>query len=140
MELVDAIERSTHLIAVLLGPELTELGVGQAEANVLAHLARRPAMTVGELHHRFGHKRSTLTNLIDRLERRGLVARTTNPDDRRSIVVVLTPAGEAPARRLLAAREEIGSALARELGGGSEDVLAEAARALERMVAERSRG
>src|SRR5579862_8038691 len=114
MELVDAIERSTHLIAVLLGPELTELGVGQAEANVLAHLARRPAMTVRDLHHRFGHKRSTLTNLIDRLERRGLVARTTILHVSRSIVVLLTPAGEAPARLLRAAREESGSALSRK--------------------------
>ena len=138
MEAIDAIERSTHLIAVALEPRLSELGVGQAEAHVLAQLASRPAMTLGELHREFGHKRSTLTSLIDRLERRGFLTRTTNPEDRRSVRVELTAAGGEPARRLLAAREELGRALGHELGAEGLTALAAAARTLERLAAERS--
>jgi DNA-binding MarR family transcriptional regulator len=33
--------------------------------------------------------------LLDSLERRGLVVRSANPDDRRSLVVEITPAGLA---------------------------------------------
>ncbi|HEV8298500.1 MAG TPA: MarR family transcriptional regulator [Acidimicrobiales bacterium] len=34
-----------------------------------------------------------ITQLIDRIERRGLVARTVDPEDRRRVLVGLTPAG-----------------------------------------------
>jgi DNA-binding MarR family transcriptional regulator len=35
----------------------------------------------------------TMTNRLDKLEARGLVRRTANPDDRRSLAVELTEAG-----------------------------------------------
>ncbi len=53
---------------------------------------------VQPLHHEFGHKRSTLTNVVDRLERRGFVRREVNPRDRRSFVVHLTASGRPVAR------------------------------------------
>ncbi|HLO76109.1 MAG TPA: MarR family transcriptional regulator [Magnetospirillum sp.] len=37
----------------------------------------------------------TMTNRVDQLERLGLVAREPNPDDRRSVLVALTPQGHA---------------------------------------------
>jgi DNA-binding MarR family transcriptional regulator len=39
--------------------------------------------------------KSSLTGLVDRAERRGLVARTPSPTDRRAVLVSLTPAGRA---------------------------------------------
>ncbi len=38
--------------------------------------------------------RSTITRLIDQLEKMGLVGRITDPDDRRALRVTLSPAGE----------------------------------------------
>jgi len=38
---------------------------------------------------------STITGVIDQLERRGLVERTNHPDDRRSLHVRLTPKGRS---------------------------------------------
>lgn len=35
----------------------------------------------------------TMTNRVDRLERRGLVRRSPDPSDRRGVIVALTPAG-----------------------------------------------
>jgi DNA-binding MarR family transcriptional regulator len=40
-----------------------------------------------------GLDKSTLSGLIDRAERRGLVSRGKNPQDRRVVDVFLTPAG-----------------------------------------------
>jgi DNA-binding MarR family transcriptional regulator len=34
-----------------------------------------------------------MTGVLDRLERRGLARREVNPDDRRSFLIILTPAG-----------------------------------------------
>jgi DNA-binding MarR family transcriptional regulator len=107
MGVIDDLERATHLVAVGLGPVWTELGLGQAEAHVLAQLAGRDSVTANELHRDFGHKRSTLTNVLDRLEQRGLIERAPNPADRRSIAVKLTPPGHAPAQRVLAARQQL---------------------------------
>ncbi len=46
-----------------------------------------------ELVQRTGQRPSTLTGVLDRLERRGLLGRTAHPRDRRSLQVVLTPEG-----------------------------------------------
>ncbi len=92
--MIEDIERAAHLIAVHLERAAGDLGVTQAEAHVLAQLARRGALSVAVLHHEFGHKRSTLTSVLDRLEARGLVRRTVNPADRRSFLVAPTPAGK----------------------------------------------
>jgi DNA-binding MarR family transcriptional regulator len=37
----------------------------------------------------------TMTNRVDRLERRGLVSRSPDPHDRRGVIVRLTPAGQS---------------------------------------------
>jgi DNA-binding MarR family transcriptional regulator len=95
--MIQDLERAVHLVALHL--DRASLDVTQAEAHVLSQLAKGPA-TVGELHEEFGHKRSTLTNVLDRLEERGYVERTVNPNDRRSIVVTTTRAGAAAARRV----------------------------------------
>jgi DNA-binding MarR family transcriptional regulator len=89
--LVFAIHRMTHEIAVAL--ERASLGVNQPEAHILAHLAENGVSTVADIHRTFGHKRSTLTSILDRLESRQLVERIINASDRRSFVVRLTNSG-----------------------------------------------
>ena len=73
----------------------------------------------------------TMTNRIDRLEAKGLVSRAPNPDDRRGILVVLSPAGRelidtVVPLRLKEANERI-SALSRK----EQDLLA---RLLDRLL------
>lgn len=101
-DLVAAIERASHLISLYLDRELAEVAVTQAEAHVLLRLARGGATSPNDLHRLFGHKRSTLTSVLDRLESRGLVVRTTNPTDRRSFLISLTRVGTVAARQVAA--------------------------------------
>jgi DNA-binding MarR family transcriptional regulator len=101
---------------------MSALGITQGEAHVLAHLERSGRTPIGALHHEFGHKRSTLTSIVDRLEARDLVLRELNRDDRRSFIVRLTPAGRRVAGRVTAAldaldRELAGAAATRDLAG-----------------------
>jgi DNA-binding MarR family transcriptional regulator len=79
---------------------------------VLALLAPGEPLTVGQLHQGLGHRRSTLTGILDRLEGAALVQRRANPADRRSSVVVLTASGRAAARRAVAALQEIDGLIA----------------------------
>jgi DNA-binding MarR family transcriptional regulator len=100
------VQRATHHIGRHLEAALAVVGVDQAEAHVLAALANGP-MTVAALVEAVRVKRSTLTNILDRLERRGLVSREINPNDRRSFVVRPTRGGERAAKRVVAAFEAV---------------------------------
>lgn len=59
---------------------------------------RRPRMS--DLAVFLGLDKSTMSGLIDRAERRGLVARGKNAEDRRAVDVFLTPTGRRLTKRL----------------------------------------
>jgi DNA-binding MarR family transcriptional regulator len=67
-----------------------------AQARLLCVLALGPR-GMAELAQCFGVEKAALTGLIDRAERRGLVRRTTVPDDRRALRVTLTDTGRQAA-------------------------------------------
>ena len=99
LRLIPHIHRATHRIGMHIAG-LSDPTVNQAEAHVLAHLASAGEATIGQVHRAFGHKRSTLTSILDRLEERRLIARTSDERDRRTFVVSLTKTGRAAARRV----------------------------------------
>lgn len=98
--LIPAIHRAAHAIATFLDAD-PDLAVTQAEAHVLAHLAARGRCTVGQIHAEFGHKRSTLTSILNRLEERSFITCQVNEADRRSLMIDLTPPGELLATAIL---------------------------------------
>lgn len=66
------------------------------EFDVLSSLRRSGspyALTPGVLMNELLVSSGTMTNRIDRLERKGLVARSPAPTDRRAVLVTLTPQG-----------------------------------------------
>jgi DNA-binding MarR family transcriptional regulator len=99
--LIPHIHRATHRLGLRI-EQLDDPSVNQAEAHVLAHLAAAGDCTIGQVHRAFGHKRSTLTSLLDRLEARALLVRTQDARDKRTYVVSLTRAGRTAARRVIA--------------------------------------
>jgi DNA-binding MarR family transcriptional regulator len=101
LRLIPHIHRATHRIGLHV-EMLSDPAVTQPEAHILAHLSESGEATIGEVHRAFGHKRSTLTSILDRLERRGLIARTSDTRDRRTFVLALTPAGRRAAGRVTA--------------------------------------
>ncbi|MFI7055538.1 MarR family winged helix-turn-helix transcriptional regulator [Streptosporangium canum] len=90
--LVDALVRNTFQVVGVLTRIGAERDLSLTQLRVLGILRdRRPRMT--ELATFLGLDKSTLSGLIDRAERRGLVARGKNPQDRRVVDVFLTHAG-----------------------------------------------
>jgi DNA-binding MarR family transcriptional regulator len=75
-------------------------GADSSEVHVISYVQRYGPCAVGQLSRVFGHKGATLTGLLDRLEKRGLLTRTPNPDDRRSWLVRTTPKGRGVVRKL----------------------------------------
>ncbi len=91
--IVPALERASHTVALWIDRSFQDPRLTQAEAHVLAYLALHAPCSINDLHRSFGHKRSTLTSLLDRLEGRGWTQRERHPTSRRLVLVQLTEAG-----------------------------------------------
>lgn len=100
-------QQITHRLLAALDDALADLRLSAGEINALACFAGRDAVSVRELVGATAQRPSTLTGVLDRLERRGLVERGANPKDRRSVLVRLTPDGRAHAARVAEAYGEL---------------------------------
>jgi MarR family transcriptional regulator, organic hydroperoxide resistance regulator len=98
-----ALQRATHHTLHVLSAALADLNLSAAEINALANLGAGGTLNIRQLSERTGTRASTLTNLLDRLENRGYLARELDPADRRSFRLPLTKAGQAVAAQVLAA-------------------------------------
>lgn len=92
-----ALQRATHATLQLIAAELAGLDLTASEINALANLADGQGRTVSQLGAAAGTRPTTLTSVLDRLERRGHVTRGTLAGDRRSVLVELTDSGQAAA-------------------------------------------
>jgi DNA-binding MarR family transcriptional regulator len=99
LKLILELHRATHQVGLYVG-RLKGSDLSQAEAIILAYLHEHPSATMSDLHRAFGHRRSTLTNVVERLVTRGLAMRNMHPDDRRSLVVTLSRKGTTTALAL----------------------------------------
>ncbi|WP_308389808.1 MarR family transcriptional regulator [Acidithiobacillus sp. AMEEHan] len=72
-----------------------QLGLTPAQFDVIATLGNTQGMPLSQLAQQTLITKGTLTGIIDRLEKKGLVRREGSVIDRRSFLAVLTPAGEA---------------------------------------------
>ncbi|WP_409184208.1 MarR family winged helix-turn-helix transcriptional regulator [Amycolatopsis sp. VS8301801F10] len=68
-------------------------GLSTVESKVTDYLARLGPLTPKELAGYAGLAPASVTALVDRLERKGVVNRMPHPDDRRKVLVRLDPAG-----------------------------------------------
>jgi len=92
-----ALQRATHATLQLITNELVDLDLTASEINALANLADGHGRTVSQLGVAVGVKPTTLTGVLDRLERRGHITRGTRAGDRRSVLIELTDSGREAA-------------------------------------------
>ena len=95
-----ALQRATHATLQLIAAELVDLDLTASEINALANLADGRGRTVSQLGAAAGTRPTTLTSVLDRLERRGHITRTTRAGDRRSVLIELTDSGRAAAETI----------------------------------------
>jgi MarR family transcriptional regulator, 2-MHQ and catechol-resistance regulon repressor len=73
---------------------IRQLGLTCPQFDVIATLGNTPGLTMGQIAEKTLVTKGTLTGIVDRLEKKGLVQRIVPPENRRCFVIVLTPAGE----------------------------------------------
>ena len=108
-----------------------------ASRGVLLHLAQSGPLTVGECAQHLQRAQSVISEIVDQLEGKGLLARVRDEDDKRRTLVWLTVEGRA---RLMADQEVLSSELLeRALGRMKPEqrrMLLEGTRALIQAVAD----
>ncbi|MFJ3460824.1 MarR family winged helix-turn-helix transcriptional regulator [Achromobacter spanius] len=105
MALAGRLLEATHLLERnWFLPLAAQFELHQGEFDVIATLRRSGnpyAMTPTDLHEGLMLSSGAMTSRLDRLERKGLIERVPSPNDRRSTLVRLTPAGLALIDKLL---------------------------------------
>ncbi|BFU44020.1 MarR family winged helix-turn-helix transcriptional regulator [Krasilnikovia sp. MM14-A1004] len=114
------LQRATHATLQLLTTELVDLDLTASEINALGNLADGVGRTVSELGAAIGTRPATLTGILDRLERRGLITRAPRPGDRRAVLITLTTDGVRTAALI---RQTLDAVEQRALAGLAADVV-----------------
>jgi len=122
MMAVTSIMRAQQLLLARLNELLApyELSFSRYEALMLLFLSRSGSLPLGKIGARLQVHPTSVTNLVDGLERRGYATRGPHPTDRRATLATITDAGRAAAeeatRALNAARFGLDALPASDLG------------------------
>ncbi|MFC4052481.1 MarR family winged helix-turn-helix transcriptional regulator [Actinomadura syzygii] len=130
-----ALQRATHATLQVLSAELVDLDLTSSEINALANLGDGRGRTVSELGAAVGTRPTTLTSVLDRLERRGHITRGVRPGDRRAVLIELTPSGRVAAATI---RRAIADVEHRALDGLPSGAIAHLRTALQALTEVRS--
>ena len=95
MALVTSIMRVQQVFLARVEAVLRPYGLTFARYEVLRLLgfSRRGSMPVGKIGERLQVHPASVTNAVQRLEADGLVERSANPNDGRSVIAAITPTG-----------------------------------------------
>lgn len=112
-----AVSAFAQAARLLDGPRLhvwDERGLTLPQLRILFRLRQEPGVGVKDLAATFGVSASNVTQQVDKLVGRGLVARADRPEDRRQVTLTLTAEGEQVAGEVsLTARGYLQRVLAR---------------------------
>lgn len=78
---------------------LASIGLTAHQGSMLLNCARQEGNTPAELAALNGLYVSTITRMVDRLEKKGLLTRTRSEKDRRQVILRITPKGQAALRK-----------------------------------------
>ena len=66
-------------------------GLGVTDLKAVSALLQEGSMTAGQVGERLHITTGAVTNLVDRLEKRGILRRVADPNDRRKVIIEVNP-------------------------------------------------
>jgi DNA-binding MarR family transcriptional regulator len=95
------LNRAGARIAAAFGEEVRPLGATLQIWRVLAALREKDGRRMGDLSQTTSIEVSTLTRLVDGMEKKGLVTRRRDPEDSRAVLLHVGPAGKQLTKRIV---------------------------------------
>ena len=97
-----------------------KFGISVAEWRVVAHLSQEGSVSVREIHKRVDMDKSKVSRAASRLEQRGFVTKSANPDDGRLVSLALTESGRQMIAEMTPIAREFEASVLAELGDDAE--------------------
>jgi DNA-binding MarR family transcriptional regulator len=114
------IHKASRQIGVHLEREIQPWNLAPQEGHLLSYLRSYAPCPIADVVSVFGLRGSTATAVLDRLEERGFIVRSANPDDRRSILLDLTDLGRDVAEGVQVAVDRLEASILRRITPADE--------------------
>ena len=124
------LNRAGARIAAAFSEEVRPLGATLQKWRVLAALREGDGRRMGDLSETTSIEVSTLTRLVDNMEKKGLVARRRDAADARAVALHVTPAGRRLTQRITPIAERYESVALAGFTAAEADILKAALRRL----------
>jgi DNA-binding MarR family transcriptional regulator len=124
------LNRAGARIATAFGEEVRPLGATLQIWRVLAALRESDGQRMGDLSATTSIDVSTLTRLVDSMEKKELVVRSRDPADARAVMLYVAPEGRRLTRRLLPIAERYEKVALQGFAAGEAEQLRDALRRL----------
>ncbi len=124
------LNRAGARIATAFGEEMRRLGTSLQAWRVLAALREKDGRRMGDLSATTSIEVSTLTRLVDNMEKTGLVARRRDANDTRAVLLHVTAAGKKLTRRIVPIAERYEKVALKGFGPADAEMLKAALRRL----------
>lgn len=112
------------LVETVIGAVCRRYGLSHAALNALAVIeGEGQPMLTGEVAARMHITSGTVTSLLDNLERKQYVVRSSDRDDRRRVLIDITPAAQALLDEALPAIQQVARLLVDRIGPERQQVL-----------------
>jgi DNA-binding MarR family transcriptional regulator len=112
------------LVETVIGAVCRRYGLSHAALNALAVIeGEGQPMLTGEVAARMHITSGTVTSLLDNLERKQYVVRSSDRDDRRRVLIDITPAAQALLDEVLPAIQQVARLLVDRIGSERQQVL-----------------
>lgn len=137
-EHVNELERLLRTVSTIIKRRgrdiLSDFDITPPQFNALLILVNNGNLTIGELGERMYLACSTATDLIDRMERNGLVARVRDENDRRVIRLHVNEKGFEMVEAVMSARKKYLSGILEGLNADETEVIIEGMRHIEQLM------
>jgi DNA-binding MarR family transcriptional regulator len=124
------LNRAGARIASAFGEEMRPLGASLQIWRVLAALREKDGRRMGDLSRTTSIEVSTLTRLVDNMEKEGLVERRRDREDARAVALHVTAVGKRLTKRILPIAERYEAVALNGFTAAEADVLRQALRRL----------
>jgi DNA-binding MarR family transcriptional regulator len=119
------IQELVHVVQIFERDEIKPHGFTSTQCYVLITLKKEKELTMNELSLRLNLEKSTMTRILNILERDGYVLRTKSDQDKRQVIAALTQKGHAAAEAMTDSIESYYMKIVHHLPEGRvEEVLA----------------
>ncbi|HYM29715.1 MAG TPA: homoprotocatechuate degradation operon regulator HpaR [Candidatus Cybelea sp.] len=108
--------RARELVMKRFRPHLHAHGLTDQQWRIIRALAETDSLEVLEISERCCIHAASLSRILPKLEKEGIIARRANSEDQRRVIVSLTQRGQRLFRRIAPESERIYAALASEIG------------------------